>query len=1244
MITKPILASKALNQLLICVCLLFAGYSIQAQTYVSSLSSTGTTGEYYNNNSISLLDGFSSTPAAGQSFHAYITAPDCVPIVSNQTNGLNYILVSIPRVGGITDASQLVNRNTCEVKQVIQYSDGLGRALQYVGIQSSVSDKDIVQPILYDQFGRDSINFLAYGSTVNGGSYHSSALTEQASFYNPSSPGAPNIATTLFPFSRSGFEPSPLSRIAEQGAIGDAWQLTNTIGASSPGHTTRITYGTNNNTSWATDTSHSYQAALFTATTNADQSRTIGRQNNTATYAPSTLTVTVQTDENWKSGRGGSVETYTDKIGRVVLTRKYIYNGGLKILSTYYVYDDFGNLAFVLPPAASPDTGLPSQNILDNLCYQYQYDEWHRLVRKKIPGKDWEYFVYNKLNQLVLSQDGNQRLGNQWFVFKYDALGRQIVSGIWNAGSVMALSTLQANIYAAPQWDTKDNTNNVTQYPTGYVINSYPALTYTLGISYFDNYNIPNLPAAYNNVAAGSKMTSGLLTATKAAILDNNGNPTKLLLAVNYYDDKGQLTKAYQQHYLGAGTTNYANYDSYAINYDFTGQATDLTRSHYNTTNTLPVVTIANNFTYDHTGNLKQVYEQINGGKNVLLAQGDYNEAGQLITKHLHSETGGAPFLQDVNYTYNERGWLRSLNSSSNLLNIDLRYNAPDAGITKQYNGSVAQMLYTAPHGGSKAFSYSYDQLNRVLGASSTGGLLNETISYDLNGNISSLTRGGGSAAQLSYTYQNNGLSNQLASVKNNNTAYRSYSYDPNGNATSDGGSKQIAYNLLNLPKEVDQGSVPLATYTYDATGVKLRNTSSDGSTWDYVDGIVYYNNNIAFIETSEGRAVPNGGAYSYQYNLTDHLGNVRSSFDKDPSTQQVRQIQEDDYYTFGLRKLPGVYDFSNGNRNLYNGKELQNDLTNQDDFGWRFYDPVIGRWNAADQLAENDAAVSPYNYVSNNPVNRIDPDGLWDWYLPDGETDKTKAVWFPGSGAHAGYTNIGPSGWGIYEATGQVEWFNTDGTKSLSRYNLAEVKVVDVKPGPSLAEQALDIGTNFIPIVGSSKDIYQGIRDGNWLQAGLGVGGLILDVATLGSSSLIEGGIKTGVKELAEVGTKELVETEAKNALTNDQLVKRAAEFADEFVTKAKNPGALGTAKHEAATKLLERYQNIYGDRGLTFKEYFNNEQSLGIGNKGFLDVVDHASQKIYDFKFGAAKLGGAQQAKYARNFAGYIIKQIKP
>ncbi len=969
-----------------------------AQTLVTSpMTGTPAAGSYYSYSSITLSPTFSFTAASGSSLNLYIANPDCQSLNSSFNANQNYILTSVPRISGFKNTGNGANtgdfagRGTCELMQTVQYFDGLGRPLQTVQVKGSPSARDVVQPFAYDGYGREAQKYLPYSATTADGSYKTDGVTTgPTNFYYPGGTAASGSQQTNgvvynpAPWSLTNFEPSPLNRVTEQGAPGVDWQP-------SAGHTAKLEYTTNNlNDFSGTDTALSRKVIFYKADINGDQSRSLTYGNTAGNYYQAgQLYITVNKDENWKSGRGGTTEEYKDKTGHVVLKRKFLFSGGaLQQLSTYYVYDDLGNLAFVLPPKSGADAGITSAgnlSSLNNLCYQYQYDDRNRLVQKRLPGKDWEYTVYNKLDQVVATQDGNQRLTNQWTFMKYDALGRVLWTGTWNnGGTTITRSGVQAVVtgFSGALWESRPSGG----YPTN---TAWPITGFqgTLTVNYYDDYtfgDFTSLPVAYDYRASASARTNGLLTCTKTWVTGS----AAVLYKVFYYDDLGRSLRTYTEHYLG-GTTAVANFNNYDVienKYDFDNNVTKTTRQHFTLANTtIPSVTVRDTFLYDHMNRKIQTQESIWNGSNtspayVILSKLDYNEIGQLKSKGLHSENGGNSFLQTISYRYNERGWLQS--SEAGLFSENLYYNKPtDNTFSNQYNGNISEMTYTKSLNPNVVFKYGYDQLNRLLSGASTGGsTMGEQLSYDQMGNILTLARTGLSPATLTYSYYNSNASNQLQTVTNGGAAFRSYTYDPNGNATSDGGSKTIAYNLLNLPQTVMQGGTTLASYVYDYTGQKLSNAGSNDR-WDYINGIIYNGTStatetIAFIQTEEGRAVPNGSSWNYNYNLTDHLGDVRLSFDKDPSSSTARRIQEDEYYCFGLR-TPGGYNYSNGNRYLYNGKEIQTDLTDQYDYGARFYDPVIGRFTSNDPLAEKMTRHSPYNYAFDAPVRFTDPDGM---------------------------------------------------------------------------------------------------------------------------------------------------------------------------------------------------------------------------------------------------------------------------
>src|SRR5690606_9260560 len=167
---------------------------------------------------------------------------------------------------------------------------------------------------------------------------------------------------------------------------------------------------------------------------------------------------------------------------------------GIHILDTYYVYDNYDNLTFVIPPLAAAKPSI-DQQILDKLCYQYRYNEQNHLTEKKLPGKGKEYMVYDKQNRLVATQDANLRAENKWIFTKYDKYNRVVYTGI-TTGSMAVIKGL---INSSP-----NKNNEQLDYKVGFTQNGqqvmyfntvFPTnITELFTVNYYDDYGFDQEP------------------------------------------------------------------------------------------------------------------------------------------------------------------------------------------------------------------------------------------------------------------------------------------------------------------------------------------------------------------------------------------------------------------------------------------------------------------------------------------------------------------------------------------------------------------------------------------------------------------------------------------------------------------------------------------------------------------------------------------------------------------------------
>lgn len=850
--------------------------------------------------------------------------------------------------------------------ETVNYVDGLGRELLTISKGITPGKRDLVSLVEHDNMGRKYRTWLPGLLTDNGNSIHLDTLINAL------------LASELHgqdrnPYSEIKYEPMSSEQVSKVFHPGEAWHSNNKSILSE--------YYLN---------SSSYPCPYYYLTSTGT-SYIINKSGN---YTSGKLYVTKTVDED-----GNVSYEFKNKLQQLVMTRQV--NGG-KNHDTHFLYDKGGNLCAVLPPKAIRTLGADSSweetnpNVRE-LCYLYKYDQRGRCIARKLPGVDWISNVYDCMDRVVMSQDGNLRKEKKWYYTVYDGLDRVVRSNIVTNATNLSRDSIQSlyNTWLESTYPLNENAQDINKPLHG---NIFTICAKLQEIEY-DNYeSLPSIgelafKPVQNIVIAADSQTKGLMTREKLYILDDKleSNTPNHVERVYYYDDKARVIQIVTKN-------KYKRISRESYKYDFPGNI--LARHEYHETSTDQIDSLIVTLEYDHASRAISSTAKLNNDSPTTIEY-SYNTLGQMKTK----KYGNGQNAINQTMQYNIRGWLEK--QASNVFEIQLRYNTPLLAETKaSYSGNITEWEWTQKTGQTdrtNTYVFSYDSLYRLsetrqyIAGNLNNQYVEKGIRYDENGNILSMQRtaNGVLVDDLSYTYTGNRLTSLKESSRTSlagdiylpgSTPNGMYTYDENGNMITDSRKAlKLEYNYLNLLRDVKTTSgVSKARYRYLSDGTKLEvRDNNEINGFDYLGSLTYKKSSAGLqlesasfgegvIRTNTSNSVGN----EVNYFLTDHQGSVRVIVDGNGVVKE-----RNDYYSFGAKHARSDYPQLAVNRYKYNGKEEQvtGDLDYLD-YNARMYDSGLGRWFGIDPHAENYYAWSPYAYVGNNPLKYTDPTGM-DWY-----------------------------------------------------------------------------------------------------------------------------------------------------------------------------------------------------------------------------------------------------------------------
>ena len=554
----------------------------------------------------------------------------------------------------------------------------------------------------------------------------------------------------------------------------------------------------------------------------------------------------------------------------------------------------------------------------DNTFEEYEYDSsLNKTSYKDREGKEYKY-SYDVSGNLVSVTDSKKNVTK----YEYDAAGNK-------------LSETDAN-------------NNKTTY-TYDVNGNLISKTLPGGQSNSYHYNIDN-ELDYVTDYNGNKTNYSYFTNGKLEKVESETGEYK---EYEYYDD-GTVksittengTESYSWNNGKLASKTDINNESLIYTYDVDDNVTSITSSE---------------------GTLYYTYDQLARLKNVIDYEGrvtsyEYDNIGNLTKETLSNGV-------KTEYVYN---------SLSELTKVLTTNEADEIISSYDYElGAGGERKKVVDNKGN-VIEYTYDesyQLTEEKTTSADGRVFTTQYTYDAVGNRTCISKNG---AVTNYIYDANDRLIQEGDI--------SYTYDANGNLTTktdETGVTTYGYNSYDQLIDVAVDGASTVSYKYDTGGNRIYKKTADSE-----DTFVFdTNREVSQIITQKSQTDTDTDIYKYVYGdklVSQEVDNQISYYLIDGQLSIRKLIDSSgnitdnyDYDAFGnLTSSTGT----TNNEFLYTGQQYDYE-TGLYYLRARYMDPRNGRFISRDFYDGNvfePGTLHKYAYVSNDPVNNYDPQGLW--------------------------------------------------------------------------------------------------------------------------------------------------------------------------------------------------------------------------------------------------------------------------